>query len=123
MYNKKNLLKAIEKTDEYTFFINDLCQQIGISRAAFYKIFPKNSEKYEEITLMLSKNRAFACAEMRKKWFDSNSATLQIALYKLIADEDARKRLAGTYIEVSETPKEERRQLTQEDISLIVRNL
>lgn len=123
MYNKKNLLKAIEKTDEYTFFINDLCRQIGISRATFYAIFPIKSKKYEEITQRLAKNRALACAGLRKKWFESKNATLQIALYKLIADEDARKRLAGTYIEVSETPKEERRQLTQEDISLIVRNL
>ena len=35
---------------------------------------------------------------MRSRWFRSENATLQISLYKLIANDDERKRLTQQYI-------------------------
>ena len=38
--------------------------------------------------------------DMRDKWYNSDNATLQIALMKLIADDDEAHRLNGTKREV-----------------------
>jgi len=48
-------------------------------------------------------NKVAQKVKMRKKWGDSDNATLQMALMKLISTDDERKRLAVSYVESKTT--------------------
>jgi hypothetical protein len=52
--------------------------------------------KLPSIKEALKKNKIKIKADMRKLWAKSQSATLQIANYKLLADKDEYQRLNGT---------------------------
>ena len=56
--------------------------------------------KCDTIKSALEKNRINMKVDMRDKWYNSDNATLQIALMKLIADDDEAHRLNGTKREV-----------------------
>lgn len=98
-YNTDDLreqsLKAI--TEHNLIFIQDIFAYVGFSKRAFYdhKLQECNAIKSE-----LDKNRVNMKIEMRKKWYDSDNATLQIGLMKLIANDEEAHRLNGTKREV-----------------------
>lgn len=98
-YNTDDLreqsLKAI--TENNLIFIQDIFAYVGFSKRAFYdhKLQECNAIKSE-----LDKNRVNMKIEMRKKWYDSDNATLQIGLMKLIANDEEAHRLNGTKREV-----------------------
>ena len=50
----------------------------------------------------LEKNRVAIKANLRKKWYDSDNATLQIALMKLISTDDERRKISNTFIDKTE---------------------
>ena len=43
---------------------------------------------------------------MYKKWFDSNNATLQIGLMKLLGSDEERKKLSSSYLDHTSDGKE-----------------
>jgi len=92
---RKQSLKAI--TEHNLIFIGDIFAYVGFSKRAFYdhKLQECNAIKSE-----LDKNRVNMKIEMRKKWYDSDNATLQIGLMKLIANDEEAHRLNGTKREV-----------------------
>ena len=47
----------------------------------------------------LAKNRVSTKKDLRNKWKESDNATVQVALYKLISDEDEFSRLSGQQID------------------------
>jgi hypothetical protein len=49
----------------------------------------------DNIKSALEKNRVSMKSNMRKKWYKSDNPTLQVALMKLIANEDEAARLSG----------------------------
>ena len=51
--------------------------------------------KFEELKDILEKNAIIKKIQLLKKWEDSTNATLQIALYKLLANEEERKILTS----------------------------
>ena len=102
-YNKK---KIYEKAQEIVkknnlFFIQDIIALLGISRQTFYDFFPLESDELDTLKEMLENNRARIKCALRSKWFNSENATTQVALYKLVSNEDERKLLSTTYQEVS----------------------
>ena len=46
---------------------------------------------------IIENNKINQKRQLRKKWFDNDNATLQLALYKLIATNDERERLNTSY--------------------------
>lgn len=50
-----------------------------------------------ELKEALDKNRVTLKVELRKKWRDSDNATLQMGLMKLIASNEERKSLSQSY--------------------------
>jgi len=97
-YDKKKILKdALELIEKHhLIFIDDVTSLLPIHRGTFYNFFPVKSDEYDTIKRLLDKNRISMKSNMRKKWYQSDNATLQVALMKLIATDDEAARLSGT---------------------------
>jgi len=95
-YNKKDLeekaLTAIKENELY--FIQDVVTYLPCSSATFYN---HELEKLETIKRELEKNAIRTKVSMRKKWKDSDNATLQMGLMKLLSTDEERRRLAMEY--------------------------
>lgn len=91
-YDKKELtktaLKVIEK--EKLVFFSDLVCFLPISESGAYK---KKLHEVESIKAALYSNKQMKKRELRTKWSDSENATLQMGLYKLLANENELERL------------------------------
>jgi len=75
-------------------FKADIWAHIGISHSTFYEHFSDFSECLKEIEQALLKNKIDLKVGLRKKWRDSENATLQLALYKLVCTTEERQALA-----------------------------
>ena len=97
-YKKENILKdALELIEKHhLIFIDDVVSLLPIGKTAFYSMFPSESNELNDIKRLLDKNRISMKSNMRKKWYQSDNATLQVALMKLIATDDEAARLSGT---------------------------
>ena len=98
-YNTDDLreqsLNAIKKHN--LIFIGDIFAYVGFSKRAFYD---HKLQECNDIKSELDKNRVNMKISMRAKWYESDNATLQIGLMKLIANDDEAHRLNGTRREV-----------------------
>jgi hypothetical protein len=92
---------AIEK--HKLFFIEDVVAFLPISRSSFYEYYPASSDEMDELKELLNKNKIEVKTSMRSKWYKSDNATLQMALMKLIATDEERRRLSMTYSQVEQT--------------------
>ena len=97
-YNKNKILEqAIKQIEKHSlYFIEDVVAYIPCDKTTFYRLFPKDSNEYNSIKDSLEKNRINTKVSMRKKWNDSDNATLQMGLMKLIGTEDEAHRLNGS---------------------------
>ena len=97
-YDKEKLYKnAIEiAKNEKCLFIDHLVNLLPCSRQTFYDFFKVGSDKLDNIKEIINNNKANMKKAMYNKWFESDSAPLQIALMKLIATEEEAHRLNGT---------------------------
>jgi len=96
-YNKKTIFrkaKAIIKKDEEIIFIEDLCLSLGIAKKTFYEYFPIESNEINELKEAILQNKTTKKKKLRTKWADSDNATLNICLYKLLSTEEERRLLA-----------------------------
>lgn len=98
-YKTEELFKsAIENIRKHRLvFIEDIIAYLPCSKPTFYEHFPNESDYYKKMFEELEKNRIDLKIGMRSKWYKSNSPALQIALMKLIANEDELKRMSVTY--------------------------
>ena len=92
------ILKLIKK--EKLVFLQHAYVMAGISHDSFYRYYPKNSEQYEIIVDALAENKVAMKTKMLKKWSDSDNATLQTNLYKLLSNDDEFKRLSKQQIDL-----------------------
>jgi hypothetical protein len=103
-YDKEKLynqaIKAIEENN--LFFIEDVIALLPCSKATFYDHFPSNSDELNTLKEMIEENKVSVKLKMRKKWLDSDNATLQMGLMKLITTDEERKRLATSYMETKQ---------------------
>jgi hypothetical protein len=84
-------------TKHNLYFIEDIVALLPCSKNYFYDHFPTDSNEYDELRTLLEGNRVNTKVAMRKKWNDSDNATLQMALMKLICNDNERKKLSITY--------------------------
>lgn len=103
-YDKKELFeKTISIIRENKFyFIEDVISKLPCAKPTFYDHFKIDSDEMNTIKEELELNKVNLKSSMRKKWYDSDNATLQIALMKLISTDEERKRISNTYIDKSE---------------------
>ena len=84
----KQSMDAIKKHN--LMFIEDIIAYVPFSRQAFYD---HNLDKNDTIKDSLNKNKIEVKNGLRAKWYKSDNATTQIALYKLIGTDDEADRL------------------------------
>jgi hypothetical protein len=96
---KKKAIEAIEKNK--LIFVEDVCALMGIAKSTFYVHFPIGKDDSNELMSMIEKNRQQLKIGMRKKWFDSDNATLQMALYKLCSTDIEHRKLNQNYTDVT----------------------
>lgn len=98
-YSKKYLrdeaIKIIS-SDPDIHFISEVCSFLPINRDAFYN---KNLHKDDKIKAALYKNKVALKSHLRKKWKDSDNATLNIALYRLIGTDKDRQKLSQQHVD------------------------
>ena len=85
------------------YFIEDIVAYLPCAKPTFYDMFPPGSNELNELKEELSVNRVHTKVKMRKKWEDSDNATLQMGLMKLIGTEEEAHRLNGTKQEIRNT--------------------
>ncbi len=86
------LKKAIKVAKEKKLcFMHYIVAYLPISNGTFYDW---KFNELEELKDILEENAIKKKTELLDKWKDSNNATLQIALFKLLANEEERKILA-----------------------------
>lgn len=88
---KKKALKILDKYRDIYFF-SDLAVELGYSRQYLYdRGF--SPDKDDDIKEALENNKKFMKRGLRAKWYKNDCPTTQVALYKLLADDDELKRL------------------------------
>jgi len=107
-YDKNKIFQqAKEVTVKHKlFFIEDIVAFLPCSKNYFYDHFPPYSNEYDELKALLETNRTTLKVSMRSKWYTSNAPALQMALMKLICNDDERKMLAMNYTDHTTNGKE-----------------
>jgi hypothetical protein len=72
------------------------CHYVDIQKAQFYNL---DLDKSDIIKEAIAKNKTKAVGYMLKKWIDSDNPTLQISAFKVLCDDDERKKLSLQYVE------------------------
>lgn len=91
---KKLKAKAVETiTKNKLIFIEDVCAMIGISKPTFYDHFKEGSDDSNELKEMIAQNKIRLKVSIRKKWFDKESDTGLMALYKLCSTSEEHEKL------------------------------
>ena len=96
---KAKAIEAIKKNK--LIFIEDICAMLGIAKSTYYEHFPIASNDSNELTSLLDENKISLKVALRKKWFDSDNATTQMALYKLCSTTEEHKKLQQNYTDVT----------------------
>lgn len=78
-------------------FVEDIIALLPCCKPKFYEMFPVGSDELNALKDLLETNRVSMKVNMRKKWYKSDNATLQMALMKLIANKEELMRLAVSY--------------------------
>lgn len=85
-----------EAENKKLIWIEEVVSYLPCSKATFYEYFPAESDELDAIKGILEDNKIKIKSALRKKWFDSKSSTLQIALMKIVANDEEAHRLNGT---------------------------
>ncbi len=101
---KKKAIEAINRNK--LLFVEDICAYIGINKTTYYVHFPIDSNDNNELSEMLEKNKIDLKVGMRKKWYDSENATMQMALYKLCSTPEEHKKLQQNYSDITSDGKQ-----------------
>jgi hypothetical protein len=109
-YDKKKIFEQAKEVivKHKLFFIEDIVAFLPCDKTTFYRFFEVESNEYNELKELLETNRTELKVSMRSKWYKSNAPALQMALMKLIANEDELKRLSVNYTHADITSKGEK---------------
>lgn len=106
IYSDEELIEmALTAIKEYNLvFLTDIVAYLPISRATFYN---RGLDKLDTLKTEITNNKIQTKQALRAKWFNRDNATTQIALYRLLADDDELRRLQNnTDIKPEETGEE-----------------
>lgn len=100
-YDRKKIFEQAKDliVKKKLFFIEDIVGFLPIRKQTFYDYYPIGSDEMDELKALLEANKIEIKTSMRKKWYDSENATLQMGLMKLICTDEERKKLAVNYNE------------------------
>ena len=84
LFEKAKQIIQSEHSDQRILFIEDLIAFLPCGKTAFYDHFPPEANETNALKELIEQNRVKLKTSMRGKWYDSENATLQVALMKLI---------------------------------------
>lgn len=88
---EEKALKLLEKNRDIYFF-TDLAMELGYNRQYLYEV-GFSPDKNDTLKEALDNNKKYIKRGLRNKWYKNDNATTQVALYKLLADDDELARL------------------------------
>jgi hypothetical protein len=96
-YNTDELVeKSLKAIEQYGIhFLEDVIVHLPCSRATFYN---HGLDKLDLIKDAIEVNKIKLKTNLRKKWYESDNPTTQIALYKLIANQGELRALTNQTI-------------------------
>ena len=108
-YDKKKIFEQAKEviTKHKLFFIEDVVAFLPITKKTYYEWWPVGGDESDQLKELLDENKTTLKVSMRKKWFDSDNATLQMALMKLISTPEELRKLSMNHIEQNVSAKVE----------------
>lgn len=89
----KQALKVLE-ANKKVVFVKQLVARLPVSVPTFYELFNTTSEEFNTLKDLLDENKVRRKEGLMDQWEDpSASASLQISLFKLLADDEELQRL------------------------------
>lgn len=103
-YKTEDMIKqCLEAVEEHgLMFIDEIIAFVPFSKPTFYK---HKLNEVDELKELVNKNRVKTKIKLKKNWAESDNATLQVALYKLIGEPEEYTRLANARQEIDQTTK------------------
>ena len=98
-------LKNIEENQKIVF-LTDVYQSLGISASTFYRLFPVDSNEYNDINDTLEANKTLMKREIRDRLANCKSPVGLLALYRLLGSQEERDAL-NSYREEKVTKSDE----------------
>lgn len=97
-YNTNKLIEEASKViiAQKLIFIEEISSAMGISKNTFYDHHLHESDILKGL---IDKNKQQMKAGLRKKWYENDNATTQLALYRLLSTTDEHKLLNQAYID------------------------
>jgi len=94
-HNKKDIeKKALDAITKYKLiWVEEVVHYLPVSKRTFYNY---RLHEMQTIKDAIEKNRVDLKVSLRQKWYQSDNATLQMGLMKLIGSEDEAARLSGS---------------------------
>jgi hypothetical protein len=125
-YDKKKIFEQAKEVivKHKLFFVDDIVAFLPISKQTFYDFFPVESDKLDELKGLLETNRTELKVSMRSKWYKSNAPALQMALMKLICNDEERRMLSMQHNDITTNGKEiSNQQLPTDTINKLIDKL
>lgn len=96
--------KYINKHELY--FIDDVVAYLPCAVSTFYEHFPKESELYKEILLLINDNKVKTKEKIRRKLLEGSKASELLAVYRLVCSPEERQMLNQNYIDITSKNKQ-----------------
>jgi hypothetical protein len=102
-YNPDELFQQAKQVAESKklIFIEEIVSFLPCDKTTFYKYFPLDSNELDELKTIINNNKVAIKSTMRKKWYDSDNPTLQLALYRLASTTEEHKKLNQKYQDIT----------------------
>ncbi len=111
--HEEAIVEVIRQHPDVTFFADIFSYYPDLTERHAYRL---KCQECQSIKDALRANCIISKRDMRKKWRESDSATLQIAAYRLMADEEELRKLNQQYIESRQHVKLQTDSRTPEEI-------
>ena len=95
-YDKKKIFEQAKQVivKNKLYFIEDIVAYLPCDKTTFYRFFEVNCNEYNELKELLETNKVQIKVSMRSKWYESDNATLQMGLMKLLSTNEELKKLS-----------------------------
>ena len=125
-YDRKKVFEQAKEmiVKHKLFFIEDIVAFLPCDKTTFYRLFEVDCNEYNELKGLLEQNRTELKVSMRSKWYKSNAPALQMALMKLICNDEERRMLSMQHNDITTNGKEiSNQQLPTETINKLIDKL
>ena len=109
LYDKVKIFEQAKKAivENRLIQVQEILAYVPCGKSTFYHFFPENSEELDILKELIETQKILIRVPMRKKWEESDRDALQIALMKMVASDEQRKKLSLSYHDDSNNEEKE----------------